>query len=394
VQTREIDMRLQRYTAAEHRIGANLQELEQHSVYQLLMTDELAGATAKALSAATSADPTLWQLFALLSATLDKARRLRGDGQRIRNEDRLELAELLETPSILISTEQVPLAERDLTGASRRDEQVTIEQLIDRMAALYEPIRDVVTHAERVLREVLPRLNSAEATVARLRDESAALGLDTIELDRIDETVARIRELSLVDPLSIPDNARNRFDDAIHETTARIAAARSSHDELAADIAGAADLLDDCRHLIASANQSRAETLAKIAQPTGLRQPPSMAAIDGENGLAARLAPILESTKRWQDVRRDLDGWALSATRLRSQLARVAEANARPLQHRDELRGRLDAFRAKMAAIGHSEDLVLRDLSAEAHNELFTAPTDLTRAERLVGEFGDRLADT
>ncbi len=45
VETREIDMRLQRYTAAEHRIGANLQELEQHSVYQLLTTDVLTGAT-------------------------------------------------------------------------------------------------------------------------------------------------------------------------------------------------------------------------------------------------------------------------------------------------------------------------------------------------------------
>jgi hypothetical protein len=45
-----------------------------------------------------------------------------------------------------------------------------------------------------------------------------------------------------------------------------------------------------------------------------------------------------------------------------------------------------------MAAIGLSEDLVLRDISAEAHNELFTSPTDLVRAERLVTEFSNRLA--
>ena len=70
----------------------------------------------------------------------------------------------------------------------------------------------------------------------------------------------------------------------------------------------------------------------------------------------------------------------------------MALANAHPLEKRDELRGLLAAFRAKMAATGFSEDLVLRDISAEAHNELFTSPTDLARAEKLVTEFGARLA--
>ena len=54
METREIDARLQRYTASEHRIGSNLQELEQHSVYQLLTTDVLTGETAKALAPLSS----------------------------------------------------------------------------------------------------------------------------------------------------------------------------------------------------------------------------------------------------------------------------------------------------------------------------------------------------
>ena len=93
-----------------------------------------------------------------------------------------------------------------------------------------------------------------------------------------------------------------------------------------------------------------------------------------------------------QSTRRELDSWSVGATRLRDQLARVVASNRAPLEKRNELRGRLGAFRAKMAATGFSEDLVLRDISAEAHNELFTSPTDLVRAERLVTEFGNRLA--
>jgi len=392
VETREIDMRLQRYTAAEHRIGANLQELEQHSVYQLLTTDVLTGATAAALAAADQADPNLWQLFTLLTSQLDVARRLRGTGTRLSNENRLELAARLSTASVLIASEEIPLGERGLTGPASRQERLTIEALIDRMSGLYEPVRDVVTHAETVLRGVLPRLNSAEATVRRLHNEARSLGVDTVELDRITETIERIRDLSLTDPLSIPANARQGFDDAIHAAAASIAAARSSHDELATDIAAAAHLLDECRDLIAQAVQSRAESLAKVAQPVGLRQPPSIEAIDGDRGLATKLTPILSSTKPWQAVRHELDSWSATATRFRDQLVRVAEANGRPLETRGELRGRLTAFRAKMAATGYSEDPVLRDISAEAHNELFTSPTDLVRAERLVTEFGNRLA--
>ena len=392
METHEIDRRLQRYTAAEHRIGANLQELEQHSVYQLLTTDVLTGTTAKALAGVQDADPNLWELFTLLSSALEAARNLRGSGSRIDSASRQDLAHRLGTASVLIATEDIPLAERDLTAASSRQEHITIEALIDRMSSLYEPIRDVVSHAERILRDVLPRLNSAESTVNRLRAEAQQLNLDTVDLDQIDETIGRIRELSLTDPLSIPPNARSSFDDAIHDATERIAAARTSHDELASDIAAASDLLDECRDLIEQASSGRAAALVKIAQPQGLRQPPSLDAIDGPRGLDSRLQPILRSTQPWQAVRAQLDSWSATATRFRNQLQRVKQANARPLEQRDELRGRLTAFRAKMAATGFSEDLVLRDLSAEAHNELFTSPTDLVRAERLVTEFGNRLA--
>jgi len=394
VETREIDMRLQQYTAAEHRIGANLQELEQHAVYQLLMTDVLTGATARALKTVTEADPGLWELFTLLSSALDSARRLRGTGSRINNSDRLALASQLSTDSVVVTTENVPLGERGLTGGASRQERMSIDDLISHMSDLYEPVRDVVSHAETVLRSVLPRLNSAEGTVKRLRTESQTLGLTVVELDRIEQTIARVRELSLTDPLSIPPDSRETFDDAIHAASAVIAAARSSHDQLTGDIAAASDLLDECRNLIEQASRHRAEAIVKIARPVGLRIAPSADAIDGPSGLASRLDPILSLSAPWQHVRQQLDTWSMTASRFRDQLSGVVRANGMPLRKRDELRGRLAAFRAKMAATGYSEDPVLRDMSAEAHNELFTSPTDLARAEQLVNDFGARLAAT
>ena len=168
METREIDARLQRYTASEHRIGSNLQELEQHSVYQLLTTDVLTGETAKALAPLSSADPGLWELYTLLSSTLDRVRALRGTDKRFSYEDRNKIAELLTTRSVVLYSTDVPLGERGLAGQAVREERLSIEELIDRMSKVYEPVRDAVTRAETVLRSVLPRLASADTTLARL----------------------------------------------------------------------------------------------------------------------------------------------------------------------------------------------------------------------------------
>ncbi len=88
-------------------------------------------------------------------------------------------------------------------------------------------------------------------------------------------------------------------------------------------------------------------------------------------------------------MRHELDSWSAVATRFRDQLLRVADSNGRPLESGTSY---VDVSVHFGPNGGYSEDPVLRDISAEAHNELFTSPTDLVRAERLVTEFGNRLA--
>ena len=86
--------------------------------------------------------------------------------------------------------------------------------------------------------------------------------------------------------------------------------------------------------------------------------------------------------------RAGLDAWMRSARRFRDQLAQAEAANRAPLQERDELRGLLTAYRAKMAGVGKAEDQTASELADEAHNELYTRPTDLDRALRLLRELG------
>ncbi|MEM7096054.1 MAG: hypothetical protein AAF567_23820 [Actinomycetota bacterium] len=387
----EIDARLQRYTAAEHRIGSNLLELEDHTVFRLLTTGALQGRTAQALGAVTDADPSLWDLFSLLGRTLDRARTMRGSG-RLGGAERRDLGQLLTGASILVRSEDVPLNERDLTGDASNEERMSIDALLDRMRETYEPVREAIARTDAVLDGLLPRLSAADRTLQHLRDEVRALGLDDRALTDITSTIERIRDLSLTDPLAIPPDASTALDAALADATTTIGAARAQHDSIAADFAAAEQLVDRCRTLIETSTQERRRAAHKVVLAAALPMPPNPNAVDGPRGLASALQDVAEVKGTWQHQRAQLDAWRRRAERLDRQLSAVAARIHAPLERRAELRGRLKAFRAKMSGIGRSEEQALRELSDEIHGELYTAPSDLDRAERLLGQFGELLA--
>ena len=112
--------------------------------------------------------------------------------------------------------------------------------------------------------------------------------------------------------------------------------------------------------------------------------------IDGAGGLAHRAAQILGDDSDWQRTRTELDRWNHSAGRLREQLERALEVNTAPIAERDELRGLLRAYRAKATMVPGLADAVV-ELGQAAHDELYTRPTDIVRAKRLIDEFASAL---
>ncbi|HEX6345548.1 hypothetical protein [Umezawaea sp.] len=63
------------------------------------------------------------------------------------------------------------------------------------------------------------------------------------------------------------------------------------------------------------------------------------------------------------------------------------------LDRRTELRGRLEAYRAKATRLGHAEDAALAAVHRAAHDVLFTAPCDLPEATRAVGRYQQAVLD-
>ena len=110
--------------------------------------------------------------------------------------------------------------------------------------------------------------------------------------------------------------------------------------------------------------------------------------------LAHQLAAIVERAGRseWSAVATTLAAWRRQAAAARDASWRAAAAQRALVATRDELRGRLDAYRSKAAALGRVEAPRLAELHRRARDVLYTAPTDLSIAGELVDAYRQELA--
>ena len=130
---------------------------------------------------------------------------------------------------------------------------------------------------------------------------------------------------------------------------------------------------------------------AKIADPAGLLDPLDPSVVDGggDDALAPWLARIEAQANAggWKAAADELDRWRRIADRWLADARLVATANGKAVARRNELRGLLQAFRAKSLAMGRAEDPELVGLHQSAEQALYVAPCDLPRAEALVAEY-------
>ena len=127
---------------------------------------------------------------------------------------------------------------------------------------------------------------------------------------------------------------------------------------------------------LAEARRQRALIVRKIASPV-----PEVPTHDG--GPADRLAALtaLRDKGRWTELLAELDELDRAAGAAVEWANDVRRNVAEPLDHRDELRGRLGAYQSMACRHGHAEDPELDELYRRAYDLLWTAPCDLIEAE-------------
>ena len=257
----------------------------------------------------------------------------------------------------------------------------------------YDAVRSAVADIDHLWTSILPRVDAARATLDRLQAEVDELDVPEPLVGRARALAEDLAERLVDDPASVHPRDGANLDLQVAEAAKQVATLRTKHDHLDADLNATEELLASLRVLRARAEAARLEATTKVLDPDGLVRVPGEAVLDGRDGLAARLDQLFDDAAGtdWARKRSLLDAWLSSARRLEAQLIRAGETNRTPVEARNELRGRLRAYNAKMAATGRAEDLALVELADRARILLYTAPADLGAAEAAIVDLAARL---
>ncbi len=398
----EVDRALARLGQEHEAIETSLLALQDHAGRRLLEGAELTGITEERWTAAEASITLLWAYFDAYTDALRSAREIRSRRRWSSREDLLALTELLHGQSVTVAgsataTANVPA----LAGAGRLSEQFTLAGLVERMNELYASSLDMVVAADVVWSALPARIDLLAAELQRTRQLAHSVGVRPGEhpagddLERITRTLVSLREQVVSDPLaywipaqgsSAPGGGRpdtstyDRQARALEDVRREIEAVLTVRQDAEARLVKLRDVLSRADRTLAEARNARGEVLAKIAAtevptvsgpPTVLQEQLATAAEYRRQAQWHRLSPLLESLE--QKAEDEL-------LRARESLTAVTA----PLAIRAELRGRLDAYKAKVARHGLAEDSLLIERYDAARRMLWSAPCDLRVAEQAV----------
>ncbi|MFC5720268.1 hypothetical protein ACFP1Z_08845 [Streptomyces gamaensis] len=410
----EADRVLARLGAEHEAVETSLLALQDHAGRRLLEGAELTGVTKSRWELAEQLIAGLWTCFDAYTAALTAARELRGRRRWPTQGELSELTELLRGQGITLPGNVLPAGgatdPQSPTATARLSEQIGLQELLDRMNGWYAQALDVVVTADAVWTALPARIDLLSAELRRTRFLAHSVGVRPGEhpsgddLERITEELTALRAEVLADPLAFwtgsspssapgggrPDTARyDRAARALEDVRREVEAVLDVRQDAEQRLMRVRDVLSRADRTLGEARRARVEVLSKIAAsevpavsgpPTALYEQLTAAAEHRRHARWHRLSPLLEGLEQ----------------RAEEELLRAREsltAVTAPLAVRAELRGRLDAYRAKTARHGLAEDRVLGERYDAARRMLWSAPCDLVAAEGAVLRYQQALAE-
>ncbi|MFE0731971.1 hypothetical protein ACFW2X_27725 [Streptomyces antibioticus] len=399
----EVDRALARLGAEHEAIETSLLALQDHAGRRLLEGADLTGVTEERWAGAEASITLLWVYFDAYTDALRSAREIRSRRRWSSREDLAELTELLRGESVTVAGSAlagVPAPQ----GSGRLSQSFSLTALVDRMNELYASSLDMVVAADAVWSALPARIDLLAAELQRTRRLAHSVGVRPGEhpagddLERITHTLTRLREEVVSDPLaywvpaqgsSAPGGGRpdttvyDREARALEDVRREIDAVLTVRQDAEQRLVKLRDILSRADRTLAEARTARGEVLAKIAAtevpvvsgpPTVLQEQLATAAEYRRHAQWHRLSPLLESLEEKAED---------ELLRARESLTAVTA----PLAVRAELRGRLDAYKAKVARLGLAEDPFLIERYDAARRMLWSAPCDLRVAEQAVQRY-------
>ncbi|MFJ1583921.1 hypothetical protein ACIOC1_11475 [Streptomyces sp. NPDC088197] len=401
----EVDRALERLGTEHEAIESSLLALQDHSGRRLLEGAELTGVTKERWAQTDAAITLLWAHFEAYTEALDSARELRAKRRWPTQTELVRLTELLRGEGVTVTGAATPDAARSLTGPAKLTEKFSLEQLLARMNGWYDQAMETVAAADSVWSALPARIDLLAAETRRVQSLADSVGVRPGTHPAGDELAGLIDDLGVLrartvsDPLAFwraaPSPGRpdtERYEQAgrqLEQIRREVEAVLHVRDDAEHRLLRLRDVLSRADRTLTEARSARVEVLSKILASD----------VPAVSGPAAALHEQLASAEafwrgsQWHRLSPLLDGLEERADeellRARDSLTAVTA----PLAVRAELRGRLDAYRAKVARLGMAEDPLLIERYDQARRLLWSAPCDLAAAERTVQRYQQAVAE-
>lgn len=374
-------------------VQANLLDLDGSFGKRLLAGATLSGETKTRWEAASAGLTTLWETFSAYSAVIDRAAEILAQPGRLPAARLEEAASLLAGPSVRLPRAPVPLGERDLTAGG--EVRLTLAATVVQMKRAFSGLAAELTAAETVWNEISDGLRQVGDRLDEARRQSGVIaGTELADLELADALaqaqsgLRQLRETLNSDPLSLWRQGKvdTRQLGRLREQAAAVAARSAG---LARTIQQADTRLGEVSATVTAAAQAWQDATAARERAAGRVLVMAVDPLPDVGGLGGRLAGLadLKAGGRWTRLASELDLLGKQASAALRQCREAEQAAAALLGRRDELRGLLDAYRAKAGRLGGAEDTVLDASYRQAHDLLWTAPCDLAAATAAVGRY-------
>jgi hypothetical protein len=380
-------------------VGQNLIDLHGQPTYQRLAgqypypSAQLTGVTQSLVMPAIEAMNELFQHLDLLNQTIERACQLRKQLPRFLASDQKiqEIAQILTTPSIQLSVIATPLAQRSLLSAAESTEAIAPEKLLMVMTNAFQVAKNAILAVDAAWLNLEPSLTAAEAEIIALEIDAEKLNQGTLpELIGAKQAIASLRSSLDCDPLGVSANFDQEIKPLLTKTRTTLQQIINQKRQIQDKIASAHNYLNTLTQLQATNTNTYAESQIKVTNHSSLQTP-----LDGEQIAALSLWLSRLETKfnegLLNPVSIGLENWLTKVKQYIATEQQAYAANLAPLETRQELRGRLDALKAKALARGVVEDAILVELAQTAKRLLYTRPTNLSQANQLISQYEKRL---
>ena len=386
-----VDEELARLEADAGRVSDALVELTEYNSYKLLESAPLSGATAQRWQRMSTKIAALWDDFTAYQDVLNRAKEIRGRRVKPRPEDLAAITRLVRGASITLSTKSVALSERTLLGPSTISETATLTQTLGRMNTEYQLAADFIAQTEDAWNRLFAAADPVQGRLKALGETARGIGdrsVSTAVAGLIDSYAALRREI-FADPLGLVATGSTfggrlaeieRQIGVVAEAAAHQADLRADYDRGTEHLRQLVERIDQVESAQRQVAQTVRDKILIENLPAFTTQAPA---------LRARLAALdaLRAQGQWARLTSEA---AILADALDAALAaatKVEQLMSGLLERREELRGRLQAYRVRAARKGAAESQPLEAYYQTARELLWTRPCDLAAATRALGVY-------